>query len=91
MAVGAIRKVVATPPATLFWIELSLRTGKVPALIDTGAQFSCLRSDVVEYLYMRGERCTFSPCVFPCLLADGTTTQVDAVKLHVLLLSLLGS
>ena len=50
MAVGAIRKVVATPPATLFWIELSLRTGKVPALVDTGAQFSRLRSDVVEYL-----------------------------------------
>ena len=53
VTVGAIRKVVATPPATLFWIELSLRTRKFPALVDTGAQFSCLRSDVVEYLYVR--------------------------------------
>ena len=60
---------------------------KVPAIVDTGAQFSCLLSDVVEYLHKRGERCTFSPCVFPCLKADGTKTQVnDAVKLHVRLL-----
>jgi hypothetical protein len=88
VTVGAIRKAVANPPATLFWIELGLRTEKFPALVDTGAQFTCLRSDVVEYLYMRGERCTFSHCVFPCLLADGTKTQVnDAVKLHVRLLS----
>jgi hypothetical protein len=88
VAFGAIRKVVATPPATLFWIDLSLRTGKFPALVYTGAQFWCLRSDVVEYLYTRGKRCTFSPCVFICLLADGTKTQVnDAVNLHVRLLS----
>ena len=79
---------MATPPATLFWIELSLRTGKFPALVDTGAQFSCLRSDVVEYLYTRGERSTVSPCVFSCLLAEGNKTQVnDAVKLNVRLLS----
>ena len=82
--VGAIREVVVTLSATLFWIELSLRTGKVPALDDTGAQLSCLRSDLVEYLYMRGEGCTFSHYVFPGLLADGTKSQVnDAVKLHV--------
>ena len=88
MAVFAIRKVVATPPATLFSIDLSLRTGTFPALFDTGAQFSCLRSYVVEYIYTRGERCKFSPCVFPCLLAEGTKSQVnDAVKLHVRLLS----
>jgi hypothetical protein len=74
VSVNAIRKVVATPPATLFWIELSSTTGKVPVLVHTGAQFSCLRSDAVEYLYMRGERCTFSHYVFPCLLADGTKT-----------------
>ena len=67
---------------------MSLRTGKFPALVDTGTQFSRLRSDVVEYLYTRGERCTFSPCVFPCLLADVTKTQVnDALNLHVRLLS----
>jgi hypothetical protein len=79
---------VATPPATLFWIELSLRTEKIPALVDTGAQFLCLLSDVVAYLYTRSERYTFCSCAFPCLLADGTKTQVnDAVKLHVRLLS----
>ena len=63
MAVSTIRKVVANPPATLFWIDLSLRTGNVPALVDNGAKFSCFRSDEVEYLYTRGEMCTFSPCV----------------------------
>ena len=88
MTVGAIRKAVANPPATLFWIELGLRTEKFPALVDTGAQFTCLRSDVVEYLYMRGESCTLFHCVFLFLLADGTKTQFnDAVKLHVRLLS----
>ena len=86
--VGAIREVVVTLSATLFWIELSLRTGKVPALDDTGAQFSCLRSDLVEYLYMRGENRTFFHFVFPFFVAHGTKTQVnDAVKLHVGLLS----
>jgi hypothetical protein len=51
VAVGAIRKVVVTPSATLFWIDLTLKTGNVPALVDNGAQISCLRSDVVEYLH----------------------------------------
>jgi hypothetical protein len=63
-AVGAFRKVVANPPATLFWIGMKLKTGNVPALVETGAQFSCLRSDVDEYLNKRGEMCTFSPCIF---------------------------
>jgi len=60
----------------------------VPALVDTGAQFSCIRSDVIEYLYMRGESCGFLPCSLTCLLADGRKAQVNnAVKLHVRLLA----
>ena len=56
--------------------------------MDTGAQFSCIRSDVIEYLYLRGERCVFSPCSVTCLLADGRKGQVsNAVRLHVGLLS----
>ena len=65
MAVGAFRKVVATPPATLFWIDLNLKTGNVPALVDIGAQFSCLSSDVVEYLHKRGEMYTFFSLCIP--------------------------
>ena len=58
---------------------LNLKVGQVPALVDTGAQFSCIQSDVIEYLYLRGEYCVF----LPCLLADGRKGQVsNAVKLH---------
>jgi hypothetical protein len=29
--------------------HVELQVGKVPALVDTGAQFSCVRSDVTEF------------------------------------------
>jgi len=67
---------------------LELKTGKVPALIDTAAQFSCIRSDVAEFIYLREEPCSFSSCSVSCLLADGQRCEVtNAVKLHVKLLS----
>ena len=60
----------------------------MPALVDTGAQFSCIRSDVIEYLYTRGGSCDFLPCSLTCLLADGRKAQVNnAAKLHVRLLA----
>jgi len=87
--VGALRKVAATPPAPLLWVGLNLKIGNIPALVDTGTQFSCVRSEVIDYLYHRGERCTFFPCTLSCLLSDGSKIQVsDAVSLHVRLLSL---
>ena len=56
--------------------------------MDTGAQFSCVRSDVIEYLYLIGEPCSFLPCHVSCLLADRTVSQVsNAVRLHIGLLS----
>ena len=62
--------------------------GKVPALVDTGAQFSCVRADVAESLYLNGEPCAFTACSVNCLLADGRRCDVtDAVNLHVKLLS----
>jgi len=42
------------PPDALLWVLLNFKLGKVPALVDTGAQFSCIRADVIEYLYLRG-------------------------------------
>ena len=66
---------------------LRLKGGEVPALVDTGAQFSCVRSDVAEFLYLTGEPCVFSLCSVYCVLADGTRAEVtNAVKLHVKLL-----
>ena len=62
--------------------------GKVPAIVDMGVQFLCNRSDVVEYLYMTGEQCSFMPCSATCLLTDGKKGEVsNAVKLHISLLS----
>jgi hypothetical protein len=66
------------------WLKLRLKAGKVPALADTRAQFSCMRSDVAEFLCFTGEPCVFSPCSVCCVLADGTRGEVtNAVRLHV--------
>ena len=85
---NTFRKISASPPNTLLRVALELRKGRVPALVDTGAQFSCIRSDVIEYLYTRGGSCDFLPCSLTCLLADGRKAQVNnAAKLHVRLLA----
>jgi len=84
----AFHKVVANTTSPLLWVTLYVKERSLPAIIDTGAQFSCIRSDVSEYLHFTGEPCSFLSCHVSCLLADGTTSQVsNAVKLHVGLLS----
>jgi hypothetical protein len=66
---------------------LELKAGKVPALLHTDAQFSCIRSDVLRYLHQRGEDSTLLPYSLTCLLADGKKVQVvNAVTLRVRLL-----
>ena len=60
----------------------------MPALVDRGAQFSCIDFDVIEYLYTRGDSCGFLPCSLIFLLAYGRKAHVNnAVKLHVRLLA----
>ena len=84
----ALHKVAANTTNPLLWLTLSVKERNLPAIVDTGAQFSCIRSDVIEYLYLSGVSCSFLPCHVGCLLADGTTSQVsNTVKLHVSLLS----
>ena len=70
-------------------VRLGFESGKGPLpLVDRGAHFSCIRSDVIEYLYLRGENCVFLTCSLKCLLADVRKSRVNgAVKLHVRLLS----
>jgi hypothetical protein len=64
-----------------------MKAGKVPALVDTGAQFSCVRADVAEFLYLTGEACEFSLCSVCCVLTDGSRSEVtNAVRLQVKLL-----
>jgi len=67
---------------------LCLKMGQVPALVDMGAQFSCIRSDVIEYLYLATEPCKFCSRSFSGTLADGTRCKVtNAVRLHLKLLT----
>jgi hypothetical protein len=86
-SLNALRKIVATPPCPLLWVGLELKAGKVPALLDTDAQFSCMRSDVLRYLNQRREDFTHLPCSLTCLLGDAKKVQVEnAVRLRVRLL-----
>ena len=85
---GAFSKVTAVPPAPLLWVDLEVAVGRIPVLVDTGSQFSCLRTHVVEYLHMRSQPSKFSECTLPYMLADGTRTKIsDLVTLHVRLLN----
>ena len=66
------------------WVDLHLQIGKVPALVDTGAQFSCIRVDLAEFIRSMGKPCRFESCSLTCSLADGRECRVtEAVKLHV--------
>jgi hypothetical protein len=80
-------KVVAGTADVPLWVMVQLKSGRIPALLDTGAQFSCIRSDVAEFLYLTGEPCVFGACSVGYVLADGTRCQLNNVmKLHVKLL-----
>jgi hypothetical protein len=64
------------------------QVGKIPTLVDTGAQFSCIREDVVEHFRRKGYPHKVSSCRMMCIMADGNrSTVMEAVKLHVKLLS----
>jgi len=66
------------------WVFLKLKSGSVPALVDTGAQFSCIRTEVAEYLRRVGQPCVYEPCLVGCILADGTRCDVtNSVRLQV--------
>ena len=52
--------------------------------MDTGEQFSCIRTEVPEYLRRVGEPCIFEPCLVGCIMANGTRCDVNnSVKLQV--------
>ena len=57
---SSLHKIKAASLDSLLWVMLEFKVGEVPALADTGAQFSCVRSDVPEFLYLSGEPCDFS-------------------------------
>jgi hypothetical protein len=60
-------------------------------LVDTGAQFSCIRQDVIEFFRQKCDPCNVSPCAVTCTLADGCRSEVtEAVEFHIKLLSFSG-
>ena len=82
-------KITAVPQTVPLRVMLELRVEKIPAPVDTGTQFSCVRSDVTEFLYLAEEPCSFLSSSVVCLLSDGRRCEINnAVKLHVKLLSL---
>jgi hypothetical protein len=54
---SSVQKIGVYPADPPLWVMLKLKVGKVPALVDTGAQFSCVRAEVAEFLYLTGEPC----------------------------------
>jgi hypothetical protein len=89
---SALLKVESRPRDPSLRVELQLRFGKVPALIDKGAQFSCILQFVAEFVYSMGEPCVFRVCSVLCYLTDGRKCNVtDAVDVHVRLLTFIRS
>jgi hypothetical protein len=84
---GGLERTAVKPENGLLWVPLKFKVGEVPAVIDTGAQFSCVRQDVADFLHLVGEKCVFSPCSLSCILADGQRCDVmRTVEFHVKLL-----
>ena len=80
-------RIMATAPANLLWVVLDLKAGKIPALVDTGAQFSCVRLDVLEFLRGKGQNCNSVSCPLTCVLWEGKRARVsNALRLRVGLL-----
>jgi hypothetical protein len=75
------------PPTNLpLWVKLNFRLGEVPSLVDTGAQFSCIRQDVIQTLLDLGVKAKKSSCRLSCHLANGLCFDVkETVQLHFLL------
>jgi len=75
-------------PSPLLWVHLKFRDVRVPAIVDTGSQFSCIRVDVIKYVHLTGHPSFVFSCDINYLLVESTKGHVtNAVKLHFGLLS----
>jgi len=73
----------SNPP---LWVKLVFKTTQIPSLVDTGAQFSCIRKDVVQLLIDLGLNVKKSECRLTCHLANGLSCEIrEMVQLHFLL------
>jgi len=72
-------KVAALPADAPLCVMVGLKRGKIPALLDTGAQSSCIRSDIAEFLRLAAETRVFKPCSINYVLANGTQYKVEKI------------
>jgi len=70
-------------------VKLNFNLGKVLSLVDTGAQFSCIRRDVMQTLADLGVKVKKASCQLSCHLANGLRCEVkEMAQLHFLLVKL---
>ena len=53
----------SNPP---LWVNLDFKLTQIPSLVDTGAQFSCIRKDVVQSIIDLGLNVKKSECRLSC-------------------------
>jgi len=68
---STLKRVERGPRELPLWVDLHMQIGKVPFVVDTGAQLSCIRADLAEFAHPIGEPCRFESCSVICSLADG--------------------
>ena len=80
---GGKAEPTSNPP---LWTNLDFKLTQIPSLVDTGAQFSCIRKDVVQSLIDLGLNVKKSECRLSCHLANGLSCEIrETVQLHFLL------
>jgi len=68
------------------WVKLNFKLEEVPLLVDTGAQFLCIRRDVMQTLVDIGVKAKKGLCQLSYHLANGMHCDVkETVQLHFLL------
>jgi hypothetical protein len=65
------------------WKIVDFKVGTVQAMVDTGAQFSCIRRDVLKQLICKGLKVRTERCRLSCHVADGSRCEIkEAGMLH---------
>jgi len=68
------------------WVKVNFKSTVILGLVDTGAQWTCVRQDVVQSLAKMGTRMKRIPCEMTCHLANGMSCKIkEMVELHFLI------